>query len=43
MTKGGNGGWFGFEEGEDMGDGDVGGDDVSSVGDITAVILVLCL
>jgi hypothetical protein len=28
-------------EGEEMGDGDVAGDEVSSVGDITAVIFVI--
>jgi hypothetical protein len=40
VIRGGNGGWFGFEDGEEIGDGEVAGDDVvSSVGDMTAVIL----
>ncbi len=40
MISGCNGGWFGFEEGEVTGDGDLGrGDVVSNDGDITDVIL----
>lgn len=40
VISGGNGGWFGFEDGEEIGDGEVAGDDaVSNVGDMTAVIL----
>lgn len=38
VTRGGNGGWFGFVEGGDIGGGDVAGDEV---GDKTAVILLL--
>ena len=40
VISGGRGGWFGFEVGEEIGDGDVAGDgdEVSSEGDITAVI-----
>jgi hypothetical protein len=40
VIRGGNGGWFGLEDGEDMGDGEVAGDTVSSVGDMTAAISV---
>jgi len=43
VISGGNGGWFGFEDGEETGDGEVGGDTVSSVGDMTAAIFVNCL
>lgn len=40
VIRGGSCGWFGFEDGEDIGDGEVAGDDVvSNVGDITAAIL----
>jgi hypothetical protein len=40
VISGGNGGWLGFEEGEETGDGEVAGEvvDVSSVGDTTAAI-----
>lgn len=38
VTSGGRGGWFGFEEGEEVGDGEVAGRiDVSS-GDIVAAM-----
>jgi hypothetical protein len=40
VISGGNGGWFGFEDGEDTGDGEDAGETVSSVGDMTAAILV---
>lgn len=39
MIKGGNGGWFGFEDGEETGDGEVAGDVVSNGGDMTAAML----
>lgn len=40
VINGGKGGWFGFDEGDEIGEGDVAGDIVvSSVGDITAAIL----
>jgi hypothetical protein len=40
VISGGNGGWFGFEDGEDTGDEEVAGETVSIVGDMTAAILV---
>ena len=40
MISGGNGGWFGFEDGEETGDGEVAGETVSIVGDMTAAMLV---
>ena len=43
MISGGNGGWFGFEDGEDTGDGEVAGETVSIVGDMTAAMLASCL
>ena len=43
MINGGNGGWLGFADGEDTGDGEVAGETVSSAGDITTAILVSCL
>lgn len=39
MISGGNEGWFGLEVGDETGDGDVAGEDVSNVGDNTSVIL----
>ena len=38
MIIGGSEGWFGLEEGDETGDGDVAGEDASNVGDITSVI-----
>lgn len=35
VMRGGNGGWFGFEDGEETAGGDVAGDEF---GDMTAVI-----
>lgn len=44
MINGGNGGWFGFEEGDMTGDGEVAGEEVSIVGDMTAAMVAeLCL
>lgn len=43
VINGGNGGWLGFEDGEDTGDGEVAGETVSSAGDMTTAILVSCL
>lgn len=41
VIKGGNGGWFGFDDGEDNGEGDIGEEvAASSIGDMTAAILV---
>jgi hypothetical protein len=40
VIRGGNGGWFGFEEGEETGEGEVAGDTASSVGDMTAAIFM---
>jgi len=43
VISGGNGGWLGFEEGEDTGDGEVAGEaEVSSVGDMTAAMIGTC-
>jgi len=40
VISGGNGGWFGFEEGDDTGDGEVAGEaEVSIVGDMTAAMI----
>ena len=39
VISGGKGGWFGFEDGEETGDGEVAGETVSIVGDMTAAIL----
>jgi hypothetical protein len=44
VINGGNEGWFGLEEGELAGDGDVAGEEVVSiVGDITAAMFDLLL
>lgn len=45
MTNGGRTGWFGLEDGEeigeDTGDGETGEEDVSNVGDMTAAIFTM--
>lgn len=43
VINGGNGGWLGFEDGEDTGEGEVAGETVSSVGDMTTAISASCL